>query len=51
LGQVLYQYEKQRPKKHLPDLSRFKLSYDWLIVHSIQSIAIAWTYTTNKLQK
>lgn len=28
LGQVLYQHEKQRSKKHLPDLSRFKLSYD-----------------------
>jgi hypothetical protein len=27
LGQTIYQYELQRKKKHLPDLSRFKLDY------------------------
>ena len=28
LGQVIYDYELQRPKKHLPDLSMFKFIYD-----------------------
>lgn len=28
LGQVIYDYEVQRPKKYLPDLSAMKLSYD-----------------------
>ncbi|WP_227006422.1 serine hydrolase [Rufibacter latericius] len=28
LGQVVYQYERQRKRKHLPDLTRFKLNYD-----------------------
>ncbi|MBC3538089.1 serine hydrolase [Rufibacter sp. H-1] len=28
LGQVVYNYELQRKKKHQPDLSRFKLVYD-----------------------
>lgn len=28
LGQVIYQYELKRPKKHLPDLTKFKFSYD-----------------------
>ena len=29
LGNVIYQYEKKRPKKHLPDLSKFKIDpYD-----------------------
>lgn len=28
LGQVIYDYEMQRPKKYLPDLSAFKFSYD-----------------------
>ena len=27
LGRVLYQFELERPKKHLPDLSRFMFSY------------------------
>jgi hypothetical protein len=27
LGAIIYQYELQRKKKHLPDLSRFKMSY------------------------
>jgi hypothetical protein len=27
LGQIVYQYELQRPKKYLPDLSKFKFSY------------------------
>ncbi|RDC63700.1 serine hydrolase [Adhaeribacter pallidiroseus] len=27
LGQVIYQYERKRFKKHLPDLSRFKFNY------------------------
>jgi len=27
LGQVIYQYELNRPKKHIPDLSKFKFSY------------------------
>ena len=27
LGQVIYQYELNRPKKYLPDLSRFKFNY------------------------
>ncbi|WP_114937886.1 serine hydrolase [Mucilaginibacter endophyticus] len=27
LGQVIYQYELKRPKKHLPDLTKFKFSY------------------------
>ena len=27
LGQVIYQYELNRPKKHLPDLSKFKFDY------------------------
>lgn len=28
LGQVIYNYEVQRPKQHLPDLSAFKFMYD-----------------------
>jgi hypothetical protein len=28
LGQVVYEYELGRKKKHLPDLSRFKIQYD-----------------------
>lgn len=28
LGEVIYQYEVNRPKKHLPDLSAMKLVYD-----------------------
>jgi hypothetical protein len=28
LGQVIYNYEKQRPRKHLPDLSRFVIDYN-----------------------
>lgn len=28
LGQVIYDYEVQRPKKHLPDLSNLKFTYD-----------------------
>ncbi|SHM04727.1 serine hydrolase [Mucilaginibacter sp. OK098] len=27
LGQVIHQYELNRPKKHIPDLSKFKFSY------------------------
>ncbi|MDB5006963.1 MAG: hypothetical protein JWP45_1356 [Mucilaginibacter sp.] len=27
LGQMIYQYELSRPKKHLPDLSKFKFKY------------------------
>ncbi len=27
LGKVIYQYELARPKKYLPDLSKFKFSY------------------------
>jgi hypothetical protein len=27
LGRVIYQYELQRPKKHLPDLKKFKFHY------------------------
>lgn len=27
LGEIIYQYELKRPKKYLPDLSRYKLSY------------------------
>ncbi|WP_432326768.1 serine hydrolase [Mucilaginibacter sp. P25] len=27
LGQVIYQYELKRPKKHLPDLTKFKFNY------------------------
>jgi hypothetical protein len=27
LGQVIYQHELQRSKKHLPDLKRFKFTY------------------------
>ncbi|MEN0055358.1 MAG: serine hydrolase [Mucilaginibacter sp.] len=27
LGRMLYQYELKRPKKHLPDLTKFKFSY------------------------
>ena len=27
LGRVIYQYELKRPKKHLPDLTRFKFNY------------------------
>ncbi len=27
LGQLIYNYEKQRPRKHLPDLSRFVIDY------------------------
>lgn len=27
-GEIIYQYELQRPRKHVPDLSRFKLKYD-----------------------
>jgi hypothetical protein len=27
LGQTIYQYELTRPRKHVPDLSRFKLEY------------------------
>jgi hypothetical protein len=27
LGQVIYQYELKRPKKHLPDLTKFKFTY------------------------
>jgi hypothetical protein len=28
IGQVIYQYELKRPKKHLPDLTKFKFTYD-----------------------
>lgn len=28
LGQVMYEYELQRPKKYLPDLSAMKIAYD-----------------------
>jgi hypothetical protein len=28
LGQLIYDYEKARPKKYLPDLSEFKLNYE-----------------------
>lgn len=28
LGQVIYDYEVQRPRAHLPDLSNFQMSYD-----------------------
>ena len=28
LGRKVYEYEKQRPKKYLPDLSKFNLEYD-----------------------
>jgi hypothetical protein len=27
LGRVFYEYELQRPKKHVPNLSKFKMSY------------------------
>jgi hypothetical protein len=27
LGEVIYQHEQQRPKKHLPDLSRLRIDY------------------------
>ncbi|MDB5285623.1 MAG: hypothetical protein JWR05_572 [Mucilaginibacter sp.] len=27
IGQVIYQYELNRPKKHLPDLTKFKFTY------------------------
>jgi hypothetical protein len=27
LGKLIYQYELQRPKKHLPDLTKFKFTY------------------------
>jgi hypothetical protein len=27
LGQLIYQYEQQRPKNRLPDLTKFKFSY------------------------
>jgi hypothetical protein len=27
IGQVIYQYELHRPKKHLPDLTKFKFTY------------------------
>ena len=27
MGRVIYQYELQRPKKHLPDLTKFKFTY------------------------
>lgn len=28
LGELVYQYESNRPKKHLPNLSKFKFQYD-----------------------
>jgi hypothetical protein len=28
LGEVIYQYESQRKRSHVPDLSKFKVSYD-----------------------
>jgi hypothetical protein len=28
LGQMIYNYEKTRPKKHLPDLSEFRFGYE-----------------------
>jgi len=28
LGQAVYQYELQRPRRHVPELSRFRLRYD-----------------------
>jgi hypothetical protein len=28
IGQTIYQYERSRPRKHLPDLSAFKMTYE-----------------------
>ena len=28
VGRAIYAYERKRPKAHMPDLSRFRLTYD-----------------------
>ncbi len=33
LGQTIYQYELNRPRKYKPDLSKFKISYEKRIVN------------------